>query len=294
MEKTVLIKGESAEQAKAAAGGSGSPPETESSYVNKSKKRKRRLIIIGITALTWVILTLLIKLIFGEKPKNELSVSLGAERVNLFGLNLSITIVCTWAIIAVVLILALLIRIFVLPKFRDKPSGLQNLLELAVDGVSGYTQKQSGNLGDNLSAYIFTIVIFMVFSAIAELFGIRGPTADITMTFSLALITFALINYYGIRQKGITGRLKSFLKPTPIILTMKIISDIAVPVSLACRLFGNMLGGVIVIDLVYYALGSNALFFPSILGLFFNVAHPLIQVFIFITLTLTFINEAAE
>jgi F-type H+-transporting ATPase subunit a len=294
MEKTVLIKGESAEQAKAAAGGSGSPPETEGSYVNKSKKRKRRLIIIGITALTWVILTLLIKLIFGEKPKNELSVSLGAERVNLFGLNLSITIVCTWAIIAVVLILALLIRIFVLPKFRDKPSGLQNMLELAVDGVSEYTQKQSGNLGDNLSSYIFTIVIFMVFSAIVELFAIRGPTADITMTFSLALITFALINYYGIRQKGITGRLKSFLKPTPIILPMKIISDIAVPVSLACRLFGNMLGGVIVIDLVYYALGSNALFFPSILGLFFNVAHPLIQVFIFITLTLTFINEAAE
>jgi F-type H+-transporting ATPase subunit a len=55
-----------------------------------------------------------------------------------------------------------------------------------------------------------------------------------------------------------------------------------------------MLGGMIIMDLVYSALGSNAIGIPSVVGLYFNVAHPILQTFIFITLTLTFINEAIE
>ena len=68
----------------------------------------------------------------------------------------------------------------------------------------------------------------------------------------------------------------------------------AVPVSLACRLFGNMLGGLIVMDLLYFAMGNYAVALPSVVGLYFNVFHPLIQAFIFVTLTLTFIGEAVE
>ena len=123
---------------------------------------------------------------------------------------------------------------------------------------------------------------------------LRAPTSDITMTFSMALITFVLINYYGIRKKGVGGRIKSMAKPTPVVFPIKVVSDLAVPVSLACRLFGNMLGGMIVMDLLYMALGNAAIGFPSVLGLYFNVFHPLIQTYIFITLTLTFIGEAVE
>ena len=72
------------------------------------------------------------------------------------------------------------------------------------------------------------------------------------------------------------------------------IAEIAIPVSMACRLFGNMLGGMIVMDLIYSALGNGAIGLPSLAGLFFHVFHPLIQAFIFVTLTLTFINEAIE
>jgi F-type H+-transporting ATPase subunit a len=63
---------------------------------------------------------------------------------------------------------------------------------------------------------------------------------------------------------------------------------------MACRLFGNMLGGMIVIDLLYMALGSNAVGIPGVVGLYFNAFHPIMQTFIFVTLTLTFINEAIE
>ena len=134
----------------------------------------------------------------------------------------------------------------------------------------------------------------MIGCAVAELFGYRAPTSDITMTFAMSLITFALINYYGLKKKGVGGRIKSLASPTPIVFPMKIVSDIAVPVSMACRLFGNMLGGMIVMELLYSALGAFAIGIPSIIGLYFNVFHPLIQAFIFVTLTLTFINEAIE
>ena len=78
------------------------------------------------------------------------------------------------------------------------------------------------------------------------------------------------------------------------VFIFRVISEFAIPVSMACRLFGNMLGGMIVIDLLYVALGSNAVGIPSVIGLFFNVFHPMMQTFVFVTLTLTFINEAIE
>ena len=174
------------------------------------------------------------------------------------------------------------------------PTRAQNVLETMVEYVEQYTKSKTDDLGDGLGAYIFTIAVFMVGCASVELLGLRAPTADITLTFALAFLTFVLINYYGIKRKGVAGRIKSLANPTPVVLPMKIISDCAIPVSMACRLFGNMLGGMIVMDLLYTALGNGAVGIPSVLGLYFNVFHPLIQAFIFVTLTLTFINEATE
>ena len=134
----------------------------------------------------------------------------------------------------------------------------------------------------------------MVGCSAVELIGIHAPTSDITMTFALAIMTFALINAYGIKRKGVGGRIKSLASPTPVVFVFRAISELAIPVSMACRLFGNTLGGMIVMNLIYSALGRSAVGIPSVVGLFFNVFHPLIQAFIFITLTLTFINEAIE
>lgn len=268
--------------------------EHKSPDMEKRRKRKKKLIITAIIILAWFLAGKIITLIFGKAEGGQLSIDILPERTNFLGLDLSVTIICSWIAIAAVVILAVLIRIFVIPRMKDNPKGIQNVLEVAVSGISDYTQKQTGHLGENLSAYIFTVAVFLVASCVVELFGFRPPSSDITVTFALALISFFLINYYGIKQKGISGRIKALASPTPVILPMKLISEIAVPISLACRLFGNMLGGLIVIDLVYYALGNNSLLIPSVLGLFFNVAHPIIQIFIFITLTLTFINEAAE
>ncbi len=242
----------------------------------------------------WVLVEKLLQLVFGSVPAEEFTVDIWAERIPIGGVTISATVLATWGVMAVLLVLAVLFRVLVVPRMTDQPKGVQNVVEMIIEFICNITRTNVGDLGDHLPSYIFSVAVFMVGCAAVELLGVRAPTSDITMTFTMALITFVLINYYGIRRKGVAGRIRSLAKPTPVVFPMKVVSDLAVPVSLACRLFGNMLGGMIVMDLLYMALGNAAVGIPSVLGLYFNVFHPLIQTYIFLTLTLTFIGEAVE
>ena len=260
----------------------------------KSLKKKKTISLLLEVVGIWVALTCATTIIFGAHPSQEFTVELFAERTELFGMSVSTTVIITWIAMAVLIVLALILRFTVIAHMKDVPGKVQNVLEIMIESISDYTESRTPHLGDTLPAYLFSLAALMIACAAVELFGYRAPTADITMTFAMALVTFFLINYYGIKCKGVGGRLKSYAEPTPIVFPMKIVSDLAVPVSLACRLFGNMLGGMIVMELLYYALGNAGFFAPPIAGLYFNVFHPLIQAFIFVTLSLTFINEAAE
>lgn len=262
------------------------------SNTKKLKLGRTTLNVLSIAAL-WFFLTKLITSLFGVHPE-KLSVEIFAPKAEVFGFSISTSVVSAWIVVAIIIILALLFRVLCVPRFKDKPKGLQNVMELAVEAVSGYAKDNVHGVGDNLGAYIFTIAVFLIGCAAVELFGTRPPSADLVMTFSTSLVTFFLINYYAIKMKGVKGRVKSMASPSPVIFPMKVLSDVAVPVSMACRLFGNMLGGMIVIDLLYVALGNWAVGLPAVVGLYFNVFHPLIQTYIFVTLTLAFINEAVE
>ena len=253
----------------------------------KPKKKPRLPTVVMLLGL-WLLIVKVLELAFGVKERGSFNVEIWAERVDVGGFSLSMTVVYTWIIMAALTLVAVILRLTVIPRMQETPKGAQNVLEILVENLVKYTKSNVGDLGNNLPAYLFTVAAFMVGSAILELFGVRAPTSDITMTFSMALITFVLINYYGLKVKGVGGRLKRYRNP------MNLVSDLAIPVSLACRLFGNMLGGLIVMDLLYFAMGSYAVAVPSVVGLYFNVFHPLIQAFIFVTLTLTFIGEAVE
>jgi len=242
----------------------------------------------------FLFVTRLLSIFFGPQAAEKIEFSIMPERAQIFGFSVSYTIILTWIAMAVLIIAALIIRFTVFRNPKEKPSGVQNVVELIVETIADYTEAKAHGTGEFLCSYILSIGSLLVMSAFLELFRQRPPTADITMTFSLALMTFLFINVYGIKKKGVIGRIKSLASPTPLVFPFRVISDLAIPVSLACRLFGNMLGGMIVIDLLYIALGSNAIGIPSVFGLYFNVFHPLIQTFIFVTLTLTFINEAIE
>ena len=260
----------------------------------KKLKRLKYLALIVIIIGAYMFLTRSISIIFGPNDRGDFKFSLWPERVDVLGVSLSVTVIYTWAAMALLIVAALIVRLTIVRRFEDVPKGAQNVIELIVESVRKYTDAQAHGTGEVLCSYILSIAALMVASAFLELFRLRPPTADITMTFSLALMTFVLINVYGIKKKGAAGRIKALASPTPVVFIFRVISEIAIPISMACRLFGNMLGGMIVIDLLYMALGSNAVGIPSVIGLYFNVFHPLIQTFIFTTLTLTFINEAIE
>ncbi len=260
----------------------------------KGRLRLKKLSVLVIVAGAYVLITTVIGLLFGNPESGKIEVEIVAPRVSVLGMSLSTTVIYSWGIMAVLILIALVLRLTVIPKFKDVPKGVQNVIELAVETALKYTKSTAHGVGEFLASYIFTIALFLVGCAVTELLGLRTPAADITLTGSLAILTFLFINIYGIKVKGVGGRLKSLASPTPIILPIRLITDLAIPVSLACRLFGNMLGGLVVMELIYTALGNYAVGLPSLLGLYFNVFHPLIQAFIFITLTLTFTNEATE
>lgn len=260
----------------------------------KSLLRRRTFSTLLIVIGGYLFFTRLLTLVFGAGEREEMHLSLWAERINLGGYSLSKTVLYMWFVMAFLIILALILRLTVLRRLETSPKGVQNALEIIVEQIMKYTDTQVPGIGEFLGSYIFSIAAFMVGCAALELFRLRAPTSDVMMTVSMALITFFFINWYGFKKKGMAGRFKALASPTPIVFIFRIISDIAIPVSLASRLFGNMLGGMIVMDLLYNALGANSAGLSGLLGLYFNIFHPLIQAFIFITLTLTFIHEATE
>ncbi len=263
---------------------------------NKKLKTRSRLFLCLAVISAWFFVGTAITLVSASSGGGlEVDFQLFSDRVTLFGVSFAKTSVVMWIITAIVLVLGLIFRFLVFPHFSlDQPKGFQNVMELAVEAMDSFVDGKVGEFGAKLSPYMFALAVFMVLSAFSELLGCRPPTSDLTVTLAMGLITFVLINYYGIKKKGLAGRAKYLASPTPVILPMKLLSDVAVPISLACRLFGNMLGGMIVMDLLKSVLGGYGSGLPAVAGLYFNLFHPIIQTYIFIILSLTFINEAIE
>lgn len=267
----------------------------------KKKKKLKTLCFSGMLISIWFALGVFITWFSGKHSGMHIEFSMFGDRssVELFGLKLGETTIYTMIIVLIVTILCLIFRFLVFPKFKDKPEGFQNVIELCVETVEKFCVDATGKkAGKSLAPYMFALAIYLVLSASLELLGLRAPTSDLVVTFSMGLITFVLLNYFGFKKLGIGGRIKAMGGPMvamrPIMIPLKIISDVAIPISLACRLFGNMLGGMIVMELLKGVLGGYASGIPGIAGLYFNLFHPLIQAYIFITLSLTFIDEAME
>ncbi len=205
------------------------------------------------------------------------------------GFTIDETMVTSAIVMGIMVLFALIVRIFVIPRFKEKPGSFQLLLEMFVTGMDGMSRSNIGDkYGITMAPYVATIGGFIAMNGIIELFGLRAPCADINMTAALALMSFILINYFSIKS-GFKKALHHF-KPfaiSPIIM----ITDFAVPISLACRLFGNMLAGLVVMDLIYNVIPVAI---PAALSLYFNLFHALLQAFIFVTLTLSFIRERVE
>lgn len=211
------------------------------------------------------------------------------------GIYISETVLTAYCVTIVLIVFALIVRFVALPRFKDIPRGLQNILELAVAGINKFSNGIMGKRGATIAGYMFCIAFFLIISGLAELLGVRAPGTDLNFTLAVSLISFVLICSYGIKAKGVKGWAKSYTKPVAVVTPFKIISDCVLPVSMACRMFGNLFSGLIVMHLIYEGLGYFAATgLPGLASLYFTVFHVGMQTYVFLMLSLSFIQEKVE
>ncbi|HBI57008.1 MAG TPA: ATP synthase F0 subunit A [Firmicutes bacterium] len=204
----------------------------------------------------------------------------------LFGFPITESVVNTWIVMAVLIILALVLR----RRLELRPGKAQNIAELLVDGFTGIVKSTMGEKNIGFMPYMATLFLLILFSNIIGIFGFRTPTSDINVTLGYALMTFFSIHFFGVKAKGL-GYLKGFFEPIFVIAPINIIGELARPVSLSMRLFGNMLGGSVIMALIS---GAVALFVPAVASIYFDLFSGILQSFIFTMLSMVFISLAKD
>lgn len=177
-------------------------------------------------------------------------------------------------------------------KGKEVPTGFQNVVELIVEKLDGMVDSTMGANGKNFRNYIGTIFIFILFSNISGLLGLRPPTADYGVTLPLGLITFTLVFINKLRYQKVSGFIKGLCDPWPIWAPINIIGDIAVPISLSLRLFANVLSGTVMMALIYGLLSKIAIIWPAALHVYFDLFSGAIQTYVFCMLTMTYLSDA--
>ncbi len=216
--------------------------------------------------------------------------------LNLFGKEHLIpdTIVNVWLVTIAILIFAAIVnRKLKKSNDLDVPSGFINAVELSVESIQGLIKQ---TMGDHLEfgPFIYTIVIFLLCANLSGLIGLTPPTSDYSVTLTMALITFFLTQFYGLKNNGLGGYLKGFTEPMAFLTPLNIIGELANPISLSFRLFGNIVSGVIIMGLFYEAVGILAPLIAPPFHAYFDIFSGVLQSFIFAMLTMIFVGGNLE
>ncbi len=217
----------------------------------------------------------------------------GVFSYKLFGQTLWITTTHVCVLIVMLIIIGFCIAAGHMVKHaREIPTGFQNVVELIVEMLDKMTAGVMGKQAVRFRNYIGTIFIFILFSNISGLLGLRPPTADYGVTFALAIISFTLIRYNELKYQKLSGVLKGLCDPWPIWAPINIIGNLAVPISLSLRLFANILSGTAIMALIYTLLNKVAIIWPAALHVYFDLFSGAIQTYVFCMLTMTYIADA--
>lgn len=212
---------------------------------------------------------------------------------NFFGhvVSINTTHVTTIIVMAFILILALIARHFVLKGDPDNPNMVQNIVEMLFEFMEGIVNSSMGKHASKYQNYIMTLLVFICISNISGAFGLRPPTADYAVTLGLAVLTFILIQYANIKTNKV-GAFTDLFKPVPFLFPINLIGEIATPISLSLRLYGNLLAGTIMMGLFY---GLTPWFvqlgIPAALHGYLDFFSGVIQTYVFCMLTMVFITD---
>ena len=215
------------------------------------------------------------------------------NRISFFGRgDVAPATVSAITVTGILLFFAAIARIFVIPRFKIVPGKLQLLLEELVGFFDKLAKTNSPHRNSFLGMYVFGAGVYIFFGTIFELFGIQAITTEgnaITLPAPLsdinAAIAMGCLSYLIIMSGGIAGnRLKG------IGYTLK---DFSLPISMSFRLFGALLSGLLVTELVYYNIRLSFVL-PVLVGVLFTLLHALIQTYVLTMLTALFYGEVSE
>lgn len=261
------------------------------------KKKRTRFLVVW---LSLIVLTLAAALAVGGegeavsiKETMRDAVLHGTNRISLLGWKaVDPAFISALVVSGLLLLVALLLRLLVIPRFRMVPGKLQLALEELVGFFDNLAKSSSPHRNTFLGAYVFAAGVYIFTGTLFELFGIQAvttggvsvslpaPLSDINGAIALGCLSYLVIMSGGIAGNGIKG----------IGLTLK---DFSLPVSMSFRLFGALLSGLLVTELVYYYIHLSFVL-PVAVGVMFTLLHALIQTYVLTMLTALFYGEVTE
>ena len=248
-----------------------------------------------------VVLLLIAALLAGSEPRSESvqeamrdAVLHDSGQVSLFGLKaVNPGMISAFLVTAILLIAAALIRIFAIPRFKlQQPGKLQMVLEEAVGLFDGMARSNSPHRNKFMGAYIFSSGAFIFVGTLFELLGFQAvtvhghpitlpaPLSDVNAAIGLGTLSYLVIASGGVAEHGPKGVLKA-------------LKEFSLPISMSFRLFGALLSGLLVTELVYYYVNLSFVL-PVVVGVLFTLLHALIQTYVLTMLTALYYGEVSE
>lgn len=191
----------------------------------------------------------------------------------------------------------------------DGKSTRQMVCEWIVEKTENLVGENMGDYFGGFVPLIAAVLSLSTLSSLLSLFGLYSPTADLNVVAGWAILVFILITYYKIKT-GFFSYIKGFFEPIPVMLPMNILSEVATPISMSLRHYGNIFSGSVIAALVAYALsGLSAAVFrflpgmlssvpflqiglPAVMSVYFDLFSGCVQAFIFSMLTMLYVSSA--
>ena len=214
------------------------------------------------------------------------------NKISLFGMEVNPAVISGFVVTGILLLLALIARIFLIPRMKEVPGKIQLLVEALVNFFDNLAKSNSPHRNTFLGAYIFAAGVYIFFGTLFELFGLQAvttsgmsialpaPLADINGAISLVCLSYLVILGGGIVGNGLRG----------VGATLK---DFSLLISMSFRLFGALLSGLLVTELVYYYINLSFVL-PVVVGVMFTLLHALIQTYVLTMLVALFYGEVSE
>lgn len=204
------------------------------------------------------------------------------------GIPVADSVVVSWIIMALLTVLSLVLT----RKLSVRsPGRVQAALEWAVQFLNGFVKTNIGSHWRPFAPYLGTVALYIALSNLIGIFGLTPPTKDINVTAALALMSMVLIYGAQFRYNGLLGGLKKFAEPMPLLLPINLMEVAIRPLALCMRLFGNILGAFIIMEMLKFV---APVILPAVFSLYFDLFDGLIQTVVFVFLTTLFTGEGIK